>query len=397
MAEEIKIKKYTKDEYKIGKWSGGTTTELGIYPAHTEYAKRNFLWRLSSATVDIEESDFTSLPDYDRVLMVLEGEVVLAHKEVRAIRLAKYEQDRFSGGYETKSYGKITDFNLMVRKGNEGFAEALDIQQDYKELELQKMEGFEKETQGIYCTEGFCTVNINDETVMLNRGELFIATGAQENFSKLGVMGQGRAVRVEVFFNEDTELCGEAPEETAEECSNAENKEEVGTGAAAAEHKQDVKVKKVKEKQPPVTAEDIKWAALVCWSNFRGGNKIFRCFKDTWFDKKLQKGINKIECIFLPFIIFLIGITVAAFYGVEHFSNSGMMAVILLWVLFDVLVISPLLYLMVLPRPVKSHIKKIAELEGEDREQYIRQMGENPMAEKILKKYKITGRNKYID
>ncbi|MGN0711381.1 MAG: HutD family protein [Anaerovoracaceae bacterium] len=377
MTEEIKIKKYTKDEYKIGKWSGGTTTELGIYPAHTEYAKRNFLWRLSSATVDIEESDFTSLPDYDRVLMVLEGEVVLAHKEVRAIRLAKYEQDRFSGGYETKSYGKITDFNLMVRKGNEGFAEALDIQQDYKVLELQEIDGFEKETQGVYCTEGFCTVNINDETVMLNRGELFIATGAQENFSKLGVMGQGRAVRVEVFFNEDKELCGEAPEEIAEECSNAENKE--------------------KEKQPPVTAEDIKWAALVCWSNFRGGNKIFRCFKDTWFDKKLQKGINKIECIFLPFIIFLIGITVAAFYGVEHFSNSGMMAAILLWALFDVIVVSPLLYLMVLPRPVKSHIKKIAELEGEEREQYIRQMGENPMAEKILKKYKITGRNKYID
>ena len=41
------------------------------------YVDRDFLWRLSSATVEDAESDFTALPDYERLISTLEGTIEL--------------------------------------------------------------------------------------------------------------------------------------------------------------------------------------------------------------------------------------------------------------------------------------------------------------------------------
>ena len=69
----MKKRIYGKEQFNIGKWSGGETSEYAIYPESAKYIDRDFIWRLSSASVDVEESVFTKLPDYDRILMVLEG------------------------------------------------------------------------------------------------------------------------------------------------------------------------------------------------------------------------------------------------------------------------------------------------------------------------------------
>ena len=57
---------FTRAQYITTAWSGGTTTQLAIAPEGAVYADRKFLWRLSSAQVELEHSDFTPLPDYDR-------------------------------------------------------------------------------------------------------------------------------------------------------------------------------------------------------------------------------------------------------------------------------------------------------------------------------------------
>ena len=114
-----------EENYNTSRWTGGQTKELAIYPAESKYLDRNFVWRLSSATVETEESDFSRLPDYDRVLMVLDGEVVLSYEGERVARLKELEQDRFDGAWKTRSFGKITDYNLMVRKGNEGYLDLI--------------------------------------------------------------------------------------------------------------------------------------------------------------------------------------------------------------------------------------------------------------------------------
>ena len=95
------IRVYKETDFHTSKWTGGTTTELAIFPQTSKYLERNFIWRLSTAVCELEETTFSKLPDFDRVLMVLEGDVVLAHQDVRAIRLGELEQDSFDGAYHT--------------------------------------------------------------------------------------------------------------------------------------------------------------------------------------------------------------------------------------------------------------------------------------------------------
>ncbi|MDR1048301.1 MAG: HutD family protein, partial [Synergistaceae bacterium] len=51
---------------RVAAWSGGSTTELFIYPGDADLAKRNFELRVSSATVEAEESLFSSFAGYVR-------------------------------------------------------------------------------------------------------------------------------------------------------------------------------------------------------------------------------------------------------------------------------------------------------------------------------------------
>lgn len=113
------------DSFTTTHWNGGTTTELFIYPALSKYVTRNFNFRLSAATVNVEESTFTSLPGTTRTLMVLEGEMTLLHKAHHTAKLGKFDSDNFKGDWNTTSIGKCLDFNLMTMGNTQGTLESL--------------------------------------------------------------------------------------------------------------------------------------------------------------------------------------------------------------------------------------------------------------------------------
>lgn len=106
-----------KPDYVTTSWSGGTTTEMAISPEGAVYADRDFFWRLSSAAVELEHSHFTPLPDYDRLLAVLEGEIRLKIDQGEPFSLTPGRVVAFDGGVPVESWGRCVDFNLMVRKG----------------------------------------------------------------------------------------------------------------------------------------------------------------------------------------------------------------------------------------------------------------------------------------
>lgn len=110
-------KHITEADYVTTVWSGGKTSQLAIAPAGAVYADRDFLWRLSSATCELEESDFTPLPDYTRLIATLEGGIVLTHNGGEPLKLRPFEVHRFDGGDDTHSVGCCVDYNLMLRKG----------------------------------------------------------------------------------------------------------------------------------------------------------------------------------------------------------------------------------------------------------------------------------------
>lgn len=108
-------------------WNGGKTTELFIYPMTSKYATRNFHFRLSTATVNVEESTFTSLPGITRTLMVLDGEMTLTHKDHHQSKLGRFDSDNFKGDWNTSSRGKCSDFNLMTMGNTPGTVESLHV------------------------------------------------------------------------------------------------------------------------------------------------------------------------------------------------------------------------------------------------------------------------------
>lgn len=164
----------TKSNYIISQWSGGTTTQLAIAPEGAVYADRDFLWRISSATVDLEESDFTALPDYHRWISTLEGGMKLTHENGAPIELAPYQVHEFDGGVDTHSWGKCTDFNLMLRKEKaQGHIRSLKLSSGQSAtVQPEKMDSSYPNTQLlVFCGEGSAQISMNGEVLVLNASE----------------------------------------------------------------------------------------------------------------------------------------------------------------------------------------------------------------------------------
>jgi len=129
----MKYKYIPASEQVSSRWSGGSTTQLYIYPEDADYKIRNFQFRLSSAKVEVEESVFASLPGIQRHLMVLDGELDIAHKGHHRAVLKPFDADFFRGDWETQARGCVTDFNLMLSANTKGQLKAvnLEAQQNY--------------------------------------------------------------------------------------------------------------------------------------------------------------------------------------------------------------------------------------------------------------------------
>ena len=113
-------------EYKKTFWSGGTTIEIYLDPEEGNYSTKEFNYRISTATIETEESLFTVLPGIERVILPLENRMVLLHGE-EVVVLSPYEAYRFQGERSTRSRGINRDFNLMMNHGKHGEVEILTI------------------------------------------------------------------------------------------------------------------------------------------------------------------------------------------------------------------------------------------------------------------------------
>lgn len=167
----------TQADYVTTSWSGGTTTQLAIAPEGAVYADRDFLWRLSSATVELDHSDFTPLPDYNRFLSVLEGEIQLKIDAQEPAPLVPGQVVAFDGGVPVESWGQCVDFNLMVRKGKaKGSVEVLSGD---RETEWAPEAG----DLAVYCAAG--AVRLPDWDLEAQAGQTLLCLGFEDGPVKL--------------------------------------------------------------------------------------------------------------------------------------------------------------------------------------------------------------------
>lgn len=168
-----------KADQTTSNWSGGTTTQIAIFPKDAVYAERNFTWRISSARVDLDESEFTSLPGIWRLIMVLDGEMRLEHTGHHTTFLKRFDQDSFSGDWTTKSFGKVRDFNLMLAKGSTGKLTTISLApQESADAKVHdfKQQPFPHMTSAFYCVDGTVTISIANDTCSLTPGDMLLIT-----------------------------------------------------------------------------------------------------------------------------------------------------------------------------------------------------------------------------
>ncbi len=348
-----------EENYHISSWTGGQTKELAIFPEISRYLERNFIWRLSSATIEQEESVFSQIPDYDRVIMVLDGEVVLSYEGERVARLKSLEQDRFDGAWKTKSFGKITDYNLMVRKGNEGFLDLINPTAEKSDLTSTYETALPKTTHALYCKDGYLLVSCNEQTQMVSAGQLFVMEFGEGEEAKYSVMGEGTTIRAQIFY-------GDMQEELFAEEIPAEKP----------------------------SFDDFKCCVYLANVQFRWAKYIVKKLKTQWFDEALSSAIKKIEKVYLTIFVFLAGM-IGIFYlqVYEGISNQGMLLLLLAWLVVDCLLVSPLIYMIVVPKPVRKHIKDVDKLTPYEKRVRAEELGYNEALEKVIRKYKNSGRN----
>ena len=184
-----KILVRSEKDYKVSRWSGGDTTELYLYPENGDYRSGNFQLRISSATVEADRSEFTSLPGVDRYLMIFQGHLDMIHGEKEKVSLEPYEVDHFDGGVPTVSYGKVVDFNLMLKNGAKGRMEALCLEKGKGcKIQPEDRENF----LAVYVREG--EIRIGEQTVKAGESAVIkkwekerIIWGIGEETSKAGI------------------------------------------------------------------------------------------------------------------------------------------------------------------------------------------------------------------
>lgn len=142
-----------KKNIQPGIWDGGKTFEYFIYPENSTYSERDFLFRISSASIDKVPSDFTRFSGFQRYLLMLDGFLEIIHNGSEEV-YSEEEIFEFDSDDSIVSKSSGSDFNLMVAKSvhfssveilsetkeiNSGFIFLFAINQTEISLENQKI------------------------------------------------------------------------------------------------------------------------------------------------------------------------------------------------------------------------------------------------------------------
>ena len=190
-----------KENYVTTSWSGGTTTQLAIAPEGAVYADRDFLWRLSSAGVELEHSDFTALPDYTRLIATLKGGLDRQVGEGERFSLVPYQVYSFDGGVPVESWGRCTDFNLMLRKDRcQGLLQALELKAGGAlawTAPVPAPREVAGRTLALYCGEGEAV--LPEEGRELRAGQMLLCRRAEDRPVVLESAGGARIMAAVVY------------------------------------------------------------------------------------------------------------------------------------------------------------------------------------------------------
>lgn len=206
----------------------------------------------------------------------------------------------------------------------------------------------------IKCTEGYIVVSAGEDAEMLKTGNDMNLEYVPGQTSEIRLAGHGKC-----------------------EVGNMEAAEEV------IEEAYDPQIPKGK-----TTGKDFL-AAMKLSLGDNSVNWAIRSLKpevDVWYMPALEKKILFIKKYFITLIVWLAGIIGCVALLKMGLSTGQVFALIIAFSLVDVFLISPLIYLAILPKPVTAYIKKVDELTPEEKRAYEKQSNYDPHLEKLIYK-----------
>lgn len=142
---------------------------------------------------------------------------------------------------------------------------------------------------------------------------------------------------------------------------------------------------------------DLKAACKIAWTQFRGSRWLFPGLREVWYDRELSQAISRLEKPFIPFFVLLAGLCGIGLALAGKASQEQILLAMGGFVLLDILLITPLLFYAVLPKPIAPHIKRVDSLSEEERALYKEEKRTNERVERIFHRYRVPGRPGYKD
>ncbi len=384
-----------KDQQLQSNWSGGKTYELAIFPPEAKYLNRDFLWRLSTANSDREESSFTKLTDYDRILMVLEGDVVLAHADERSVHLKALEQDRFDGGIKTKCFGKlIRDYNLIYAKGAKAQMQLQTLHSKAQVIPMSSEAMDSVASYGIFCLEGYAVVSCGETSEMIRPEEQCVIDFPQGVSCDISVMGEGRCILTEVVMGRVKDA--EDPQDGAPAGGGPERPDphaKVGPSSRPAGDAPDA----ASSQDTPAFA-DYKACLKLYFSRNRWSMLLRREGRSkVYYDRALSEALQKIERRYVTIVVWIAGMILCALPALAGLSLYAEAAILVLFTLLHVFLIAPCIYMKALPRPLSAHMKDVDQLNAAEHAYHEEEIRNDPHFEKLMRKYRSDDENYFTD
>lgn len=111
----MKYIKISKQHISPSIWDGGKTYEYFIYPPDKTYANRDFLFRISGASIEKKPSVFTRFENFQRFLVMLDNDLNISRNN-NAEHYSQQDVFVFDSNDEIISQSLGNDFNVMVSK-----------------------------------------------------------------------------------------------------------------------------------------------------------------------------------------------------------------------------------------------------------------------------------------
>jgi len=164
----MKITHISKNNIEANSWDGGKTYEYFIYPPGLNYSERNFLFRISAASIEKEPSYFTRFENFNRFLVMLDNDLNIQRNRVEE-HYSKQEIFKFDSNDEIISYSKGSDFNLMVH-------------QSIKDVKVFLLNGTmnQRDSFQFLFVKEEALVKVNQQEILLKINDLLVIENTEE-------------------------------------------------------------------------------------------------------------------------------------------------------------------------------------------------------------------------